>query len=143
MMKFSVACRLIVCATVAVMLSGCAGGEGAPKVAPKADVAGTVTLDGKPMDEPNGEIIFSIPGEAPVTLAVKGGKFEGKAAVGTARVEIRAFRQGKPIMMGDTPIEGSGKENYIADQFNDKSTLTAKISAGANKDLKFEVETKK
>ena len=127
---------------VTILLSGCSG-EAAPKVALKADVAGTVTLDGKPMDEENAEISFAVPGEAPISLPIKGGKFEGKGSVGDARVEIRAFRKGEPVMMAGKPIEGSGKENYIAEQFNDKSTLTAKIAVGGSKELKFDVEAKK
>lgn len=139
MMRCAIAVGLL---AVMMLLPGCSGGT-APKVALKVDVAGTVTLDGKPMNEENAAISFAVPGEAPISLPIKGGKFEGKGSVGTARVEIRAFRQGEPVTMAGKPIEGSGKENYIAEQFNDKSTLTAKIAAGGSKDLKFDVEAKK
>lgn len=120
-------------------LSGCKG-EAGPKIVPVAVVSGTVTLDGKPMDEPEGTITFAVPGQPPATLPIKGGKFEGKATTGDARVEIRAMRQGEPVMMDGKPVEGSGKVNYIAAKYNDQSTLTTKIAATGAKDLKFEVE---
>ena len=124
-----------------MLLAGCAG-EGPPPVAAKGDVAGTVTLDGKPMDEPNGEISFAIAGQAPIRLPIKGGKFEGKAPAGDARVEIRAFRDGERAVMDGKPFGDPVKENYIAEQFNDKSTLTAKIDAAGAKNLTFDVQSK-
>ncbi len=128
--------------SVVTFVSGC-GGAAAPKVTPRVDVAGTVSLDGQPMDGIDATITFSVGGgEAPAILPIKGGKFEGKAPVGDARVEIRAMRQGEPVMMGDKPVEGSGKYNFVAEEFNDKSTLTAKIPAAGAKDLKFEVKAK-
>lgn len=127
---------------VTTLLAGC-GGAPAPKVSPKVDVAGTVQLDGKPMDEPEGEISFAIGGDAPVVLPVKAGKFEGKVAVGESRVEVRAWRTGEPIMMDGKPFGDPVKENYIAPQFSESSTLKATIPAGGAKDLKFDVESKK
>ena len=143
MTKSPIACGWVACSMAAMFFAGCAGGDTAPKVSPKADVAGTVTVDGKPMDNPDSEILFSVAGEAPSILPVKDGKFEGKAAVGSSRVEIRSYRQGQPVMMGDKPVEGSGRENIIAEQFNDQSTLTATVPAAGVKDLKFEVQSKK
>jgi hypothetical protein len=95
------------------------------------------------MDEKDAEIAFIAPGEAPVALPIKGGKFEGQAPVGEVRVEIRAFRLGKPIMMDGKPFGDPVKENYIAEQFNDNSTLKATIPVGGVKDLKFSVQSKK
>jgi hypothetical protein len=129
----------------AVMLlfgSGC-GGQAAPKIASQADVAGTVNLDGKPMDEPEGDIAFVVGGQAPVRMPIKGGKFEGKGPIGDVRVEIRAWREGERAVMDGKPFGDPVKDNYIAPQFNDSSTLTAKIEAGGSKNLKFDVETKK
>jgi hypothetical protein len=122
---------------------GCGdSGKGAPTT-PKAEVAGVVTLDGQPMDEKEGEISFAAPGEAPIILPITGGKFEGKAPVGDVRVEIRAYRLGKPIMMDGKPFGDPVKENYIAEQFNDLTTLKANIAAGGTKDLKFAVQKKR
>lgn len=127
---------------LAMFTLGCAGANG-PKVAPKADVAGTVTLDGKPMDEERGEIHFVAGGEAPVILPIKGGKFEGKVPTGECRVEVRAWKKGEPIMMDGKPFGEPKDENYIAEQFSEKSTLKANVAAAGAKDLKFEVEKKK
>lgn len=132
----------ICCLAMIVVVSGCSG-DAAPKVAAKADVAGTVTLDGNPMDGSGAEISFALGGQAPVRLPIKAGKFEGKAPVGETRVEIRAFREGERAMMDGKPIGDPVKENFVAEQFNDKSTLTAKIEAGGSKALKFEVVSKK
>lgn len=123
-------------------LAGCAG-EGSPKITNRADVAGTVNLDGKPLAEMEATISFVLPGEAPAVLDIKEGKFSGQAPIGNPRVEIRAMKQGEPTLMDGKPVEGSGKYNFIAPQFNDQSTLTAKIPAGGNKDLKFDVEAQK
>lgn len=123
-----------------MLVVGCADTSG-PKVTPRVDVAGTVTLDGQPLDETDATISFQVGGgEAPATLPIKGGKFEGKAPVGEMRVEIRAMRQGEPVMMDGKPVEGSGKFNVIAKEFNDNSELKAKIAAGGTKDLKFDVK---
>lgn len=125
------------------LVSGC-GGEAGPKVTAGVDVVGTVTLDGQSMDEKEASISFIAGGgQPPATLPIKGGKFEGQVPVGDVRVEIRAMRQGEPVMMDGKPVEGSGKYNFVAEQFNDKSTLKATIAAGGSKDLKFEVEAKK
>lgn len=124
------------------MICGC-GQEAAPKMTSRVDVEGIVNLDGKPLNEPEANISFALPGEAPALIPIKEGKFAGKAPVGDARVEIRAMKQGQPVMMDGKPVDGSGKFNFIAEQFNDKSSLTAKIPAGGTKDLKFDVESKK
>lgn len=123
--------------TIAAVAVGCAGAD-APKVSAKADVAGTVTLDGKPMDEERGEISFAIGGEAPVVLPVKGGKFEGKVSVGENLVTVRALKKGEPIIMDGKPFGEPVDENYVAEK-----PLKANVPAGGAKDLKFDVETKK
>lgn len=127
---------------IVTLSSGC-GGSPAPKVAPKADIAGTVQLDGKPMDAPEAEIAFTAAGEAPVVLPIKGGKFEGKGPVGESRVEVRAWKTGEPIMMDGKPFGDPVRVNTIAPQFSESSTLKATIAASGSKDLKFDVESKK
>jgi hypothetical protein len=119
-------------------ISGCTG-DVAKKPTATAPVAGTVQLDGKPMDEAQGEITFAMTGEAPVNIPIKAGKFEGTAPVGDGRVEIRAYRAGKPMMMNGTAVGEPVKENYIPPKFNSDSTMMAKIATGGTKDLKFDV----
>lgn len=125
----------------AVIVCGCQ--EGAPKMTTRVDVSGTVFLDGKLMNAPDAEISFSLPGEAPALMPIENGMFAGKAPVGDVRVEIRAMKQGEPVVMDGKPVEGSGKYNFIAEQYNDKSTLKATISKDGEDDLKFNVESKK
>lgn len=126
---------------IVVALPGCS--QPGPKIAPTSTVAGTVLLDGEPMNEDDAEISFAVQGEAPVTLPIKAGKFEGKGPVGQARVEIRAWRKGEPVMMDGKPFGPPIKENYIAAEFNEQSKLSEKIEAAGAKSLKFEVKKKK
>lgn len=127
--------------SLTMLFLGC--GDTGPKTSPREEVAGTVTLDGQPMNEKDAEISFSAPGEAPVVLPIKDGKFAGKAPKGESRVEISAYRPGEPIMMDGKPFGDPQKVNYVAEEFNLSSTLKANIAAGGAKDLKFEVTSKK
>jgi hypothetical protein len=123
----------LVCALCA--LAGCSGSKNKP-----VPVSGTVELDGKPMAE--GQITFA--GEAgspPQTLEVKGGKFEGEVTPGKKRVEIHAFRQGKPTKMGEEVIEG-GPENYIPPAYNTESKITAEVGENGITPNKFEAKSK-
>jgi hypothetical protein len=122
----------------AVLLSiGCSSG---PKVEPTAKVSGTVNLDGKPMND--GEISFvGEPGTIPDILPVNAGAFEGSVKLGKKRVEIRAYRAGKPPPTATEPA-GEIKENYLPDRFNDNSTLTAEVTASGVSPNKFEVQSK-
>lgn len=133
---------VVLASLMAIVLAGCGGAE-AP-VAPKVDVAGTVNYNGEPMNVPDAEIAFAVPGQAPVILPITAGKFEGKGPVGQQiRVEIRAFKKGEPIMMDGKPFGEPVKVNIIPSEFNDMSTLTANIPAGGVKDLKFDVADRK
>ena len=138
MTKESITAALL---SAVILLLGCTGAP-KPNIAAKVDVAGSVQFDGKPMSEAEGEISFSIVGQAPVILPIKNGKFEGKGPVGDARVEVRAWRKGEPVMMDGKPVGDPVRENYIPAKFNTESTMTAKIGASGAKDLKFEVESK-
>ena len=123
-----------------LMISGCGGAAG-PKVAPTAPVSGTVNVDGKPIED--GDITFLLEGFGPNILPVKDGKFDGKANVGENSVQIRAYKKGEPIMMNGQPFGEPPKENFVAAEFNDKTTLKQKIEAAGSKDLKFDVTSKK
>ena len=138
MTKWAIAAVLL---AAVMLLPGCKG-EPKAAVASKADVAGTVLLDGAPMAVENGEISFEVGGQAPVTLPIKDGKFEGKGPVGESRVTINAWKKGEPIMMDGKPFGEPQKVNAIPAKFNTDSKLTAKVAATGAKDLKFEVESK-
>ncbi|HQX49997.1 MAG TPA: hypothetical protein PLR25_08820 [Planctomycetaceae bacterium] len=117
---------------------GC-NGQAGPAAVTQCIVSGTVNLDGAAI--PEGEITFTSPGMGGAAIPIKDGKFEGQAAVGEKRVEIRAYRDGEPVMMDGKPGPAV-RENYIPGRFNTESTLTAKVGATGAKDLKFDVESK-
>lgn len=115
---------------------GCSGPKPVPPP-PTADVKGQVKLDGKPL--PDGEISFSLAGEIPHLLPIKDGAFSGKAYVGKARVEIRAFKAAEPVIMDGKVVNEGSKENTLPAQYNASSTLTADVSAAGPNDFTFEV----
>ncbi|MCU0878257.1 MAG: hypothetical protein MUF06_10775 [Pirellulaceae bacterium] len=125
---------------VLIALSLFAAGCGSsPPELKKAPVKGTVQLDSKPMTE--GEISFAIVGEPPVVIPVVNGAYTGEAPVGPTRVEVRAYRQGTPVMMGDQQF-GGDKENYLPAQYNLQTTLKADVSAAGPNEFNFEVTSK-
>jgi len=101
-------------------------------------VSGTVNLDGQPLAE--GQVTLLGEKTAPETFTVKAGSFQGEAKPGKKRVEIRAFKLGKPTKMGDTEIEAT-PENYIPAKYNTESTLTAEVAAGGLNPNKFDVQS--
>jgi hypothetical protein len=119
-----------------LVVIGCTSGP--PQVA-QATVKGTVKLDGKPMEA--GKVSFSLPGEVPDTLDVNNGAFEGKAKIGKARVEVRAYKEGKETKMGDTIIPAS-QENYIPAKWNSESKLEADVTKGGPNEFTFDVTSK-
>ena len=120
---------------VGVMALGAGCG---PTPTPKGSVSCTVTLDGKPLDQ--GEVSFVTPGLPPELVAVHDGTFQGKVTVGSHRVEIRAYRPGKPYFMGPTKMDPS-PENYLPARFNSESTLTADVTAAGPNEYKWEVQS--
>ena len=120
---------LLVCS---VMLSGCGGGEEGPET---VTVTGKVTIDGAPV--PDGEVIFRpADGGAGRTDAatIKGGEYTMESTLGSKRVEIRAMRnvEGADTSNLETGESGGSVEQYIPEQYNDKSTLTADISESSS-----------
>jgi hypothetical protein len=121
-----------------LLLVGCNDGPPAPKL---TQVSGTVMLDGAPMAE--GEITFSEPAKGAIdTIKVIDGRFEGKTQPGEKRVEIRAYRLGKPNTAMYGPDAKAEKENYIPAQYNSESTLTATIPEDGASGLTFEAKSK-
>lgn len=129
---------VVVCFGLLVGLVGVGCGGGAAKGPELTQVKGKVELDGKAMDD--GEVMFLLPGQVPDTFQVKGGSFTGKAKVGKAKVEIRAYRPGKPNPMYKD--KEPSPENYLPAKYNTESTLAADVSAGGANDFKFEVKSR-
>jgi hypothetical protein len=56
-----------------------------------ANVKGTVTFNGKPIDK--GKITFAVEGRAPSTMDIVDGTFSGQAMVGSNKVSVSARRK--------------------------------------------------
>jgi hypothetical protein len=111
---------------------GCDKGPQLPK---QAEVAGTVTLDGKPMD--SGEVRFFVENEPPVTLPVTAGAFSGKVFVGNSRIDVVRDVDGPPHPMDPTQ---KMKVNSVDPKFmGPNSPFKHDVTAAGAKDLKFEV----
>jgi len=119
-----------------VFLGGCA-----PSGPKQTKVSGTVTLDGKPLDD--GQVVLAhAAGHPPDVFSVKDGKFEGPAKQGKVRVEIRAFRPPAP---SPTPLQEESKpgpENYLPPRFNTGTSLTAEVTASGLNPSQFEVQSR-
>jgi hypothetical protein len=130
--------RILVSITLFV-LAGC--GPAAVKPVP---VTGTVTLDGKPLQE--GRISFITPGQVPELIEIEEGRFEGMAKPGVRRVEIAAYR---PVRIGPEvpeairPLMKDGKENYLPARYHRNSELTQTVAESGDNDFRFDLTSKK
>ena len=119
---------------LAAVFAGCQQ-EPVPPSDPTTAVTGTVTLDGKPLEE--GRIVFietdSEPRREYLAMIVNG-LFEATAPPGTRRVEIRAYE--KP----ETPTAEAGTYPQILPaRYNEDSELSAELKADGPNELKFEL----
>lgn len=120
-----------------VALVGC--GDKAPPLPKQAEVSGTVTLDGMPMDI--GEVRFFVEHEPPVTLPVSGGAFSGKVFVGQNRIDVVRDVDGPPHPMDPTQRM---KVNSVDPRFmGPGSPFKHEVTAEGAKDLKFEVTSRR
>jgi hypothetical protein len=102
-------------------------------------VTGVVTLDGKPIAT-NGEIMFTFQDGAPPGYAkIQNGTFELKTRAGKQRVEVFAFRPGKPTPEDPHPMP----ENYIPRRYNTSSTLTADVAPDGPNRYEFHLNSGK
>jgi hypothetical protein len=117
-----------------LLAAGCSRG---PRTYP---VSGTVTLDGKPLDDGN---IYFLPLDPNVSAdagKIEGGAFRFEAREGKVRVEIRASREvpGKRSPMGNIR-----KEEYIPARYNRESTLQAEVRPSGENVYTFELTSAK
>ena len=123
------------CVVVALLvLGGCGGSKTTP-----VKVSGTVEVDGKPLDDGSINLLGEA-GTPASSFPVKNGKFEGTATPGKKKVEIYAYKQVAPTMMGDKPVEGSDKQNYLPARFNTSTTLTTEVTASGLNPSDFKVQ---
>jgi hypothetical protein len=124
-----------------LLLPGCSG--------QRADVSGTVQIDGRPVDE--GAIQF-IPVEGTTGPSAGGVIKDGRyhiardkgVTVGKNRVEIRAFRTtGRKVQDPTGPPGAKAEERVQAfpPEYNERSTVVKDVRAGSNT-IDFDVHTK-
>jgi hypothetical protein len=121
---------------IVLLAAGC--GPGQPKPPPLAKVAGTVTLDGQPME--GGEVRFSVAGQPAQVVPVQGGAFDGKAFVGQNQIEVVWEKDAPNPSMPDTTM----KVNSVSSEFQGAgSPLKAEVGKDGATDLKFAVTSAK
>ena len=126
--------RIVLAGVLLLTAVGCGGGRGDPEM---ASVSGKVTLDGKPLDD--GTITFTPPnGGVPASGSIKAGLYTVKAPAGPNRVTIVAYKDdtNAKVDMGAKKAENKGafpvsnKTNYIPDEYNKLSKVTADVASG-------------
>jgi hypothetical protein len=124
--------RVLVLLALALATAGCAKPE------PVAEVSGDVIVDEKPLAE--GEIYFLTPGRPPEILAIKDGRFAGKARLGQRRVEIYAYRRAE-LPSTATVVTEAPKENYISARYNSDSDLQAEVKQTGPNRFEYQLVT--
>jgi len=130
---------LVMLLTFLLVCGGC-GGDGIER----AQVSGTITLDGTPV--PDGQIRFVPIGETKGpswTVFIRDGRYttEGSKGtpIGTLRVEIRAYRihpEFQRRMANSADPEGEGgipQEQYLPARYNTQSELQMTIDPGSDR----------
>ncbi len=139
---------------VAIGVVGC-GKSGAPSY---ANVSGTVTYNGRPLDK--GQIIFSSDGRPPTVADIVDGKYTGQAMVGSNKVAIAAYRKAtkareipataqKQVKAYESIYNSGGKnsdandptkEDYIPEDYGKNTKQIRVVEAGAPNTFDFNIK---
>ena len=147
--SFFLARCLLFTAICAAAFSGCSGSG-------LATVTGTVTVDGKPLEQ--GTIIFETPGARQATGRIEAGKIVSVGTntendgvpVGAHKVAIQAVEASTASAATSTPGDASAKslssmssKSLLPARYGDPNTsgLTAEIKAGEN-EVTFALESR-
>jgi len=131
----SLAGLLLAAAVSTIALSGCRPSKSAD---PMADVSGTVTYRGGPLAD--GLITFATPTRGVFeAIAIKEGRYSGRARLGERRVEITAFREGKQLPPGSPGAGIPYKEQYLPEKYSSESTLKADVKADQPNTFSFDL----
>jgi hypothetical protein len=124
-----------------------------------ADVKGTVTFNGKPIDK--GQITFAPEGRPPSTMDIVDGKFTGQAMVGENKISISARKKSAtpPKLSKDAQaqIKGYAEKKrgqpggptmdydstmveYIPSEWGTQSKQTRVVEAGAANEFQFDIK---
>ncbi|MBP3960217.1 hypothetical protein J8F10_33740 [Gemmata sp. G18] len=133
--RVALAALLLTCA----FLAGCGG-------PPRAEVTGTVTLDGVPVE--NGIIQFYPAGGAGQSAGggIENGKYKVDASVGEMTVTINASKVVGKHKLFDTKEspEVDTIQELVPPEYNKQSTLKITLKPGVNESVNFELKgTKK
>ena len=128
---------LAVAAAAALAAAGCRG-------EPKAQVSGTVTLDGVPVE--NGVIQFYPVGSTGQTAGggVQNGRYALDASPGEMTVTINASKvvgKQKLYATPDSPVVDKVSE-LVPSKYNSVSTLKVTLKEGVNEGVNFDLKTK-
>jgi len=111
-----------------------------------AEISGTVTIDGKPLESGTLSLVTPATGDLQV-FDVTGGRFAGRARVGERRVEIRSYAPLENPAAGGkdarTALPGTTEfpVNTLPDHLSAYSTLTTTITAEGPNQLTFDLST--
>jgi hypothetical protein len=142
-----------------VAVAGCSDGM---KGASYANVTGTVTYNGQPIEK--GQITFAVEGRPPSTMDIVDGKFSGSAMVGQNRVSVTAKKKSAnaPQMNQDAKNQvkgymermqkkGTGEfgsppvdydpsmVDYIPQEWGPGGTQTRVVDAGKGNEFKIDI----
>jgi hypothetical protein len=136
-------------------------GCGKSDVPAYANVSGTVTYNGKPIEK--GQISFSTDGRPASSMEIVDGKFAGQAMVGSNKVAVSAFRKSnKERTVPETAKKqyeayramnkgGGGettemfdplKEDYIPAEWGRESKQIRVVEAGGANNFQFDIKGK-
>ncbi|HVW03043.1 MAG TPA: hypothetical protein VHB77_21965 [Planctomycetaceae bacterium] len=136
MLRCSICVVLLAICPILLAAGGCSRQSG-PRLYP---VTGTVSFDGKPVEE--GDIIFSaMDGSHSAGGKIEGGSYSLEAAAGKYKVQILAMRDIPGEIREDNPGEKiQAREQYIPDQYNGQTTLEANVEPGSKADINFDLK---
>ena len=102
-----------------------------------AEVSGTVTVDGEPLQE--GEIIFeeADQNKSPEAGPIVGGKYTVQVPPGSKKVRINASR---PTKKPERVLGAAARESMVAPEFNERTQLTAEVKPGKQDGVNFAVK---
>jgi hypothetical protein len=116
-----------------VLAIGCAKATGPSKV----PVAGTVSLDGKPL--PTGTIYFKTVATGDIdAFPIKDGQFQGQTLAGLRRVEVSVLATKTMELNG---MKNEVKVDSIPARYNVNSELTATVDPAGTKTLSFDLKS--
>lgn len=94
----------------------------------KVDVSGTVTFNGKPIEE--GTIQFVHTETTADTVTVTGGRYATRIPTGSKKIVVHAYRKTGELLRDPTDKQSGYPvvSNYIPSKFNEQSELTTDVT---------------